>query len=61
MGYTLIVDNVDAELLYKQRQTLINMSMSTRIELSREELDAVDGLINMLDGFADEHDGYTTN
>ena len=57
---TLIIDNVDLELLEKQRHALIRHLADTRLAdiLSDEDFFLLDGLLIMLDSWADERDGY---
>lgn len=56
---TLIINNIDADLLIKQREILIDMLFLSGI--TKEMKDTLEGIIQMLNEFADEHDEHIKN
>lgn len=54
MNQTLIIDNVDFEMLEKQRKILGNFLYSKRKLMKEEEKDELLGLCNMLDDWSDK-------
>lgn len=65
MAY-LKISNVDLELLEEQRLTLATITQN--VALTKEQLDAINGIQNMLDDWSDQrafskddfHDVYTS-
>jgi hypothetical protein len=57
---TLIIDNVDLELLEQQRHALIRHLTDARLDgiVCDKDFFLLDGLLTMLDNWADERDGY---
>ena len=55
---TLIIENVNFDMLEEQRQSLIRVLFSTDINQLKYETENLEGLLAMLDNWADERDGY---
>ena len=55
----VVFDNIDEELLEEQRQALIIfLCGGGRVLLSPNELELFEGLLNMLNDWADKRDGF---
>jgi hypothetical protein len=50
------IKKIDWELLKEQKLQLVEMAMNA-VPVKQEQLDALDGIINLLDDMQDEYDG----
>ncbi len=51
-----VLDKIDWELLANQKELLFGMSINQRNTLDKDTLDAIDGIVNLLDNLQDEED-----
>ena len=55
---TLTIKNVDLELLEAQRLDVVNILLNHHEEMRPHEVDTLEGILNMLDTWADIRDGF---
>jgi hypothetical protein len=49
------MENIDYTLLKKQKEILIKLANDTN-RLTQDEIDTIDGIINLLDAIQDKHE-----
>jgi len=54
------MENIDYALLKKQKEVLIKLANDSN-RLTQDEIDAVDGVIHLLDAIQDEHELSNAN
>ena len=54
------MENIDYGLLKKQKEVLVKLANDSN-RLNQDEIEAVDGVIHLLDAIQDEHELSNTN
>lgn len=53
-GYSMFYENMDWELLKKQKQLLVNLSCSS--DITKDEREAIEGVLKLIDDLQDTYD-----